>query len=81
MRVFPIILKGLVLDYYYNTGLSKLLYLETYEKLYIFFKPPEYYYTNLNKWNSITLNTVIVSHSNKTIEKAIQLLVNELTEL
>jgi hypothetical protein len=81
MRAFPIILKGLALNYYYNTGLSKLSYLETCEKLYIFFELPEYYYTNLNKWNSITLNTVVASHPDKTIGETVQLLVNKLTEL
>jgi hypothetical protein len=81
MRAFPIMLKGLALDYYYNTGLSKLSYLETCEKLRTFFEPPEYYRANLNKWNSITLNTVAASHPDKTIGEAVQLLVNELTEL
>jgi hypothetical protein len=71
MRAFLIILKGLMLDYYYNINLLKLLYLKTYKKLYMFFKPLEYYCINLNKWNSITLNIITVNYLDKTIRKVV----------
>jgi hypothetical protein len=81
MRALPIMLKGLALDYYYNTMLGSLSYRDACEGLRSFFEPLEYYRVNLNKWNSITLNTVLGRHPDKTIGKAVQLLVNELTEL
>jgi hypothetical protein len=56
-------------------------FVDSCEKLRTFFKPLEYLRVNLNKWNSITLDTVASRHPDKPIGEVVQLLVNELGEL
>ena len=74
-------LKGLAQDYYYNNQLSKYLYHNACEKIRTFFEPPEYQRANLNKWNSITLDTMAAKHPDKPIGEVVQVLVNELRQL
>jgi hypothetical protein len=81
MRAFLIMLKGLAQDFYYNNWLSDHSFVNSYKKLYTFFKPLEYLRANLNKWNSITLDTIAFKHLDKPIREVVQLLVNELGEL
>jgi hypothetical protein len=81
MRAFPIILKGLVQDFYYNNQLLDHSFINSYKKLRTFFKSLEYLRVNLNKWNSITLNTIAFKYPDKPIREVVQLLVNELSEL
>ena len=66
MRAFPTMLKGLVQDYYYNTQLSKYIYVNAYNRIRNFFEGPEYQYSNLNKWNSITLDSLAAKHLDKS---------------
>ncbi len=64
-------LKGLAQDFYYNNRLLDHLFINSYEKLRTFFEPPEYLRANLNKWNSITLNTMASKHPNKPIGEVV----------
>jgi len=81
IRAFPIILKGLAQDFYYNNRLSDHSFVDSYKKLRTFFEPLKYLRTNLNKWNSIILDIIASKHLDKLIGEVVQLLVNELSEL
>jgi len=49
IRAFPTMLKRLAQDLYYNTHMSKLTYVNAYNKIRNFFKGPEYQRSNLVK--------------------------------
>jgi hypothetical protein len=57
---------GLVLNQYFNGGLSNLLFKDTCKHLYSFFKGPSSEYKNLSKWNAILLKIII----DKNIDKS-----------
>jgi len=48
-KALPIILAGLALNQYFNSGLSNLLFKDAYRHLYSFFKGPSLEYKNLSK--------------------------------
>jgi hypothetical protein len=66
VRAFPTILKGLVQDHFYNNQLFQYIYKEAYINIRSFFKGPGYYYRNLDKWNTITLATIMAKDPEKT---------------
>jgi hypothetical protein len=49
IRAFPTMLKGLVQDLYYNTYMSKLTYVDAYNKIRNFFEGLKYQRSNLVK--------------------------------
>ncbi len=71
MRAFPIMLKSLAQDFYHNNRLLDYTFVNSCEKLYTFFELLEYLYANLNKWNSITLNTIASKYPNKPIGEVV----------
>jgi hypothetical protein len=64
---FPIMLKGLAQDRYYNRGLLARTYLEAYTHIQNFFKGLEFYRKNLVEWNATTLQGVIDTNIDKPI--------------
>jgi hypothetical protein len=81
IRAFPIMLKGLALAHYYNAQLSQLPYFDACNKVRAYFEGPEYHRSNINKWNSLTLDSISTKHPDKSTWEVVQLLLNELTEL
>ena len=55
MITFPIILKGLAQDHYYNCTLLARIYLKAYTYMQNFFKGPKFYKKNFMEWNAIIL--------------------------
>jgi hypothetical protein len=81
IRAFPIMLKGLAEAHYFNGILSTLPYLDACNNMRAYFEGPEYYRSNLNKWNNITLDSITTKHPDKSTWEVVQLLLNNLTEL
>ncbi len=67
MITFPIMLKGLAQNYYYNCTLLARIYLETCTYMQNFFKGPEFYKKNLAGWNAITLQGIIDTNTDKPV--------------
>ena len=66
VRAFPIMLKGLAEAHYFNGMLSRLSYLDACNNMRAYFEGLEYYRSNLNKWNNITLDSFSVKHPDKS---------------
>jgi hypothetical protein len=68
-RVYPkalsLMLQGLALDYYYNTKLAIFIFKDACKSLYSFFRGPSSEHKSLNKWNSISLQTVMQKNTDK----------------
>ena len=65
LKALPLMLQGLALDYYYNTRLATFIFKNTYKLLCSFFKGPNSKYKSLNKWNLISLQTVMQKNIDK----------------
>jgi hypothetical protein len=65
IRVFPIILKDLAKAHYFNGMLSILLYLDACNNMRAYFEGLEYYRSNFNKWNNITLDSITTKYPDK----------------
>jgi hypothetical protein len=64
-KALPLMLQGLALNYYYNTKLATLTFKDAYKSLYSFFRGPSSEHKSLNKWNSISLQTVMQKNTDK----------------
>jgi hypothetical protein len=78
LRAFPIMLKGLALDHFYNAKLSQRTYLVACDNIRGFFEGPSYHRRNLDQWNAITLASITAKNPGKSTYENVQLLVNEL---
>ena len=67
MITFPIMLKGLAQNYYYNCILSARIYLKACTYMQNFFKGLEFYKKNLAGWNAITLQGIIDTNTDKPV--------------
>ena len=65
-KALLIILTGLALNQYFNSGLSNLLFKDTYKYLYGFFKGPNLEHKNLSKWNTILLKIIMDKNTDKS---------------
>ena len=63
---FPIMLKGLAQDHYYNNQLAKRLFEEVKNHIQNFFKGPSFHRRNLDEWNSTLLSTFIAKNTDKS---------------
>ena len=64
-KALLIILIGLALNQYFNSGFGNFLFKNACKYLYGFFKGPSLKYKNLSKWNIILLKIII----DKNIDK------------
>ena len=64
---FPIMLKGLAQDHYYNRSLLAKTYSEAYTHMRNFFEGPKFYRKNLVDWNATTLQGIINTNTNKFV--------------
>ena len=64
-KALLIILTGLALNQYFNSGLGSLLFKDICKHLYSFFKGPSLKYKNLNKWNAILLKMIMDKNTDK----------------
>jgi hypothetical protein len=78
MIAFPMMLKGLTQDHYYNRNLSARIYTEAYTHIRNFFKGPKFYRKNLAEWNATTLQGIINANTNKPVYQCLQLLIDKL---
>ena len=78
MTAFPIMLKGLALDHFFNSDLEGRTFTEACNHIRHFFEGPEYYRRNLTEWNTQTLQSIIDENPDKKIYQCFQLLVNKL---
>jgi hypothetical protein len=74
-------LKGLAEAHYYNGRLSQLSFDDACNNMRAYFQGPEYYRSNLNRWNNLTLESITAKHPNKSTWEVVHQLLNELTEL
>ena len=81
MRAFPCMLKGLAEAHYYNGRLSQLSFDDACNNMRAYFQGPEYYRSNLNTWNNLTLESITAKHPHKSTWEVVHQLLNELTEL
>ncbi len=84
LKAFSTMLKELALDYYYaNVISSKNAF--TFDDVCIsimsYFEDAEYKRSILNKWNNITLRTMMSFNENKSMNECLQLLIKELRHL
>lgn len=81
MRAFPIMLKGLAQDHFYNTRLSKLNFGEVCTDFRNFFEGPDFSTRQSDEWNNISLASVTLMNPEKSIDEALSLLINELRQI
>jgi hypothetical protein len=82
MRAFPIMLKGLAQDHFYNHRLSERTYDEACENIRGFFEGPAAQRSALDKWNSINLADLMAKNTeNKPTYEVVQSMVKSLREL
>ena len=85
LKVFPTMLKGLALDYYYsNVSISgPMTFDEVCWAMKSYFEGTEYRRSVLSKWNGLTLKWIMSQTENegKTMEECFQLLIKELRHL
>ena len=78
MIAFPIMLKGLAQDHYYNCTLLARIYLKACIYMQNFFEGPEFYKKNFVEWNTITLQGIINANTDKPVYQCLQLLIDKL---
>ncbi|KAI1005023.1 hypothetical protein K3495_g3196 [Podosphaera aphanis] len=81
LKALPTMLKELALDINYINELCSMSFQNATAHLRNYFQGPEFQRKDLSEWNSITLKTVIVANSEKSISDCLLLLVQELTKL
>jgi hypothetical protein len=87
LKAFPIMLKGLALDYYYANVTSSKNASFTFDDVCIsimsYFEGAEYKRSILNKWNNLTLKSVMgrAENEGKSMDECLQLLIKELRHL
>jgi hypothetical protein len=86
LKAFPTMLKGLALDYYYaNVTSSKNAFTfdDVCTSIMSYFEGAEYKRSILNKWNNLTLKSVMgrAENDGKPMDECLQLLIKELRHL
>ena len=82
VKAFPIMLKGLVLDFFYlNNTINKLSFQDICSTIQTYFKGQEYKRGVLVYWNAILLKLIMDKSEGKLIADYLQLLFNELCYL
>jgi hypothetical protein len=86
LKALSIMLKKLALNYYYENMTSKdKNYSITFDDVCVsimsYFEDAEYKRSILNKWNNITLKTVMSFNESKSMNECLQLLIKELCHL
>ena len=64
-KALLIILIGLALNQYFNSGFGNLLFKDACKYLYGFFKGPDLKRKNLSKWNTILLKIIMDKNTDK----------------
>ena len=64
-------LKGLAQDHFYSNQLSQCSYKEACDNLRNFFEGPGYNRRNLDKWNAISLTSILAENPEKSTYKNI----------
>jgi hypothetical protein len=67
ITAFPVMLKGLAQQYYYNCALSTKTFDAACAHIRNFFEGQEYYRKNLIEWNAITLQDFIGDNLGKSV--------------
>ena len=81
-KAFPIMLKGLVLNFFYlNNTINKLSFQDICNAIQTYFKGLEYKRGVLAYWNAILLKSIIDKSKRKLIANYLQLLLNKLRHL
>ena len=82
-RAFPVMLKGVAQDYYYNNRLETLPVDQICDRLKRFFEGPGFHRRNLDKWNETSLRTVAneTENTTKSTQECLKILINRLQEL
>ncbi len=85
LKAFLTMLKELALDYYYANVINSKNASFTFDDVCIsmmnYFEDAEYKKSILNKWNNITLKTMMSFNENKSMNECLQLLIKELRHL
>ena len=81
LRAFPVMLKGLAQDHFYNNELSDRTFQEVCDNIRNFFEGPGYFRKNLDIWNSVTLTTISAENPSKTTYEHVQLMINKLRQV
>jgi hypothetical protein len=84
LKALLIMFKKLTLNYYYSNVINNKASL-TFDDVCVFimsyFEDAEYKRNILNKWNNITLKTMMSFNEEKSMNKCLQLLIKELRHL
>ena len=80
-KAFPTMLKGLAQDHFYNNLLSQRPFVDICTNIRNFFEGPAYQRNNLDKWNSISLSSIMSTNPEKSTTECLQILINELRQL
>jgi hypothetical protein len=81
MRAFPIMLKGLAQDHFFDNQLSNYTFEDACTNIRSFFEGPGYHRRNLEKWNSITLASITAENPDKSTFETVQTLFHTLRKL
>jgi hypothetical protein len=83
MKALLLMLTGIALNHYYNAQLAHLTFDDAYKSLHNFFEGPGTERWALDKWNSLTLRSIVQDNSNtdKSTITCLQLLIAKLTQL
>jgi hypothetical protein len=83
LKAFSIMLKDLILDYYYSNMSIDILIIfdEICFSMRNYFEDVEYRRDILIKWNNLILKSVITSNESKLVEECLQLLIKQLRHL
>ena len=81
MRAFPTMLKALALEYFYNNRLSHQPFETVCTNIRNFFEGPGFHRRNLDKWESISLASIVAENPDKSTLEAVQLMITTLSQL
>ena len=81
MKAFPVMLKGLAQDHFYNHRLSQRTYNEACASIRGFFEGPGSQRSALDRWNSVSLADLIAKNPEKSTYEVVQQMINDLRQL
>jgi hypothetical protein len=84
LKAFLTMLKELALDYYYANIINNknaFTFDDVCISIMSYFEDAEYKRNTLNKWNNITLRTMMSFNKNKSMNECLQLLIKQLRHL
>jgi hypothetical protein len=80
-KAFPTMLKGAAEDHYYTNMLSKMTWETACNHIRNYYEGTAFHRKNLDKWNSITLSTIIAENPEKDTLQCVMLLIDTLRKL